>query len=1120
MTHALNIKKTLEQLLTFVPVGVVMVGVHGTVLLWNKKAEEIFKKKADTVVGKPFLSFFPRSQRKTITSLIDSSAKSKNVSSCIVKLNNRNQRSIEITVSPVHNNTLEAGILLIIRDVTDWLAADAERETFEQMLLESNDILQSVIEGISDPVFVKDTKGNYLFINSTAAKVLNKKPKEMLGKNTKEVFDKINSKRILETDARVLKTKQPITYEEHLILGEEEIYLHTTKGIYKNYKGKILGILGISRDITQQKRQEQTQEFLSQASKILASSLNYQKTLESIANLAVPTLADWCVIDMFNRKGEIEHITIAHKDAAKVRLAYEYQKKYPTNTNDPTGVAAVMRTGKTEYVPIITKEMIISSIQDKEKLKILEKIGFTSYICIPLVMRNKILGAISFISSTSGRHFSKKDVELFTDLTSRAALAVDNALLYSAERQARLQAEKSFDRIARLQAITAALSKAIYLHDMATVIIEKGFPALNTSAGTVFLYNSSSRTIEILKSFGYSAKVIKKWKTFPLDRQTAISEAIKTGRPVFLFDKKEIQKKFPSIPSEVRRHNTLVRLPLTVKGTVIGGISLNFAEKKEFTDEDLKFLFALADQCAQAVERAQLYETAEKARVKVESELHVRLEAEEKLQQLAAIVESSDDAIIGKSLEGEIISWNPGAEKMYGYKANEVLGKSIKIIMPFHNSKELKKILNTIKQGKSIDHYEAIRMRKDKTRIVTSVSISPVFSPEGKIVSAAVIARDITEHKKMEDTLRKSRDQLEIVFQGVADGITVQDPHGKIIYANDAAAEQIGYSSAEELLRTPVRNIMSNFEMLDEFDQPFPLERLPGRRSILGEKDARETIQFIDRRNGEKRWSTVSARPVFDQKGKVLFAINIFHDITQRKELDRRKDDFISIASHELKTPVTSVKAFTQVLQKRFEKEDNPEISHYLFRIDTQVNKLANLISGLLDVSKIQSGKIEFKHEQLNIDELLHETIEDFQHTTDSHRVIIGGESHAIIQGDKDRLSQVFINLLSNAVKYSPNAEKVVVKIYANKSNVTIGIQDFGIGISSDHHEKIFERFYRVKGISQETFSGLGVGLYISSEIITRHNGTIWVESTHKFGSTFYVQLPAVYNSSALALPH
>jgi signal transduction histidine kinase len=225
------------------------------------------------------------------------------------------------------------------------------------------------------------------------------------------------------------------------------------------------------------------------------------------------------------------------------------------------------------------------------------------------------------------------------------------------------------------------------------------------------------------------------------------------------------------------------------------------------------------------------------------------------------------------------------------------------------------------------------------------------------------------------------------------------------------------------------------------------------------------------------------------------------------------RDEFISVASHELKTPVTSVKMFTQILKKHSEQIGDAKAVNHLSKMDKQINKLTELIYDLLNVSKIQAGKMEFQNELFDFDSAVLEVIDVLQQSSDHHKLVVEGKTGQKIYGDEERIGQVVNNLISNAIKYSPKAIKVLITLSSDKKNVQVSVHDFGIGMSNEHIGRIFERFYRVYDANDKTFPGLGIGLYISSEIVKRHGGKLWVDSTPGEGSTFSFSLP-ISNSS------
>jgi signal transduction histidine kinase len=214
------------------------------------------------------------------------------------------------------------------------------------------------------------------------------------------------------------------------------------------------------------------------------------------------------------------------------------------------------------------------------------------------------------------------------------------------------------------------------------------------------------------------------------------------------------------------------------------------------------------------------------------------------------------------------------------------------------------------------------------------------------------------------------------------------------------------------------------------------------------------------------------------------------------------------MASHELKTPVTSLKGFTNLFQRHLAKHADEKTLYYLNRMDAQLNKLTNLITDFLDVSKMQTGQLTYQEEPFDLNELVSETVENLQAATPTHQLSLETSGAVQVVGDRDRIGQVLINLLTNAVKYSPHADKVIVRLTTDPQEAIVSVQDFGIGIAEAYHDKIFERFYQVADPEEKTNPGLGIGLYLSCEIVRRHGGNMWVESSKGNGATFFFTIP------------
>ncbi len=250
-------------------------------------------------------------------------------------------------------------------------------------------------------------------------------------------------------------------------------------------------------------------------------------------------------------------------------------------------------------------------------------------------------------------------------------------------------------------------------------------------------------------------------------------------------------------------------------------------------------------------------------------------------------------------------------------------------------------------------------------------------------------------------------------------------------------------------------------------------------------------------------------RLIQSEKGEELILLAI-QDITEQRALQQRNDSFISMASHELKTPVTTIKMLLQILQVRYTRSADTTLNEYLTTIGLQIEQLTKLVIDLLDVSKIKADKFEIDASDFDFDILAHEIVKSCQLLSPHHTITIEGDTTSRIWGDRNSISRVFINLITNAIKYSPKADTIAILLSRHKDTVRIGVRDFGIGIAKSHQEKIFERFFQVNNTRGQSFAGLGIGLYITAAIVAEHKGRIWVESSGANGSTFFFELPAL----------
>lgn len=434
----------------------------------------------------------------------------------------------------------------------------------------------------------------------------------------------------------------------------------------------------------------------------------------------------------------------------------------------------------------------------------------------------------------------------------------------------------------------------------------------------------------------------------------------------------------------------------------------------------------------------------------------------------------------------------------------DIIGKKLRDVLPELEGQGFFEIIdNVFKTGESyIGNEVLVKMDLDNDGKLEEVYVNFIYQPfinkDGGTDGILTFAYDVTEQVLARKKIEASEDLFHTLANSIAQLAWMANADGWIYWYNQRWYDYTGTTLEDmqgwgwEKVHHPdhIDKVVSEVKQLWHSTEPFELT-FPLRR-----------------KDGVYRWFLTRVFPLKDQDGNVIQWIGTNTDIDDQKKALEQKDEFISIASHELKTPVTSLKGFTQILQMKFEKEDNNHAVDLLGKMDKQVDKLTKLIIDLLDATKIENGQLQFTLEDFDFDNLVTEVLEEMKRTTVTHEIIIETTTGKIVNGDRNRIGQVITNFISNAIKYSPGQNKIILSTGVKDNNVTLSVQDFGIGISDDKQAKIFERFFRVTGGAHETYPGLGLGLFISAEIIKRHKGTISLKSTQGKGSTFSFTLP------------
>ncbi len=488
--------------------------------------------------------------------------------------------------------------------------------------------------------------------------------------------------------------------------------------------------------------------------------------------------------------------------------------------------------------------------------------------------------------------------------------------------------------------------------------------------------------------------------------------------------------------------------------------------------------------------------------------------ARARLAQLSAIVESSDDAIVGQDLDGIIQTWNRGAERLYGYPADEAVGKSFRMLMAPDTERELSSHLLRVRRGEKVEHVESARMHKDGRRIDVSVTLSPIYGRDGRITGASAIARDITALLAAQRELIDRGERIQLLLDSTAEAIFGLDREGRCTFCNPAFLRMLQVDAADRLIGQPLQ---PRFDPSRPDDDVIPGDTEPRiYRAVREGVASHADDEVLQRPDGTtvpiEYWST----PI-RKHGEVVGAVVTCLEITERKEAEAeirlassRREQFLAMLSHELRNPLAAVLNAIRVMQRgRFDSE---ALGKGQAVVERQARHMARLLDDLLDVSRITRGKFELRKSdgdlRTPIEAAVESTAPRFTERKSQLTVLLP-PTPLPIHGDPNRLQQIIVNLLSNAATYSPPGSEVLLHLERRGDQAVIRVSDHGMGIAPEMIGQIFELFVQADQRLDRSFGGLGVGLSLAKTIVELHGGTIEARSEGVGrGSEFTVRLP------------
>ena len=492
-------------------------------------------------------------------------------------------------------------------------------------------------------------------------------------------------------------------------------------------------------------------------------------------------------------------------------------------------------------------------------------------------------------------------------------------------------------------------------------------------------------------------------------------------------------------------------------------------------------------------------------------------------RMLASIIESSEDAIVSKSLDGIIQSWNAAAERIFGYAAGDAIGRHISFIIPAERIAEEDHIIARLKAGQPIEHFETERLRSDGRRMSVSLTISPIRDDAGNVVGASKIVRDITDRKQAE----ADREKFVTLVENSPDFIGMCDLEGIPFFVNRAGLQKIGLDDLEEARRTSVASFFFPEDQARVMQEFFPMVLERGQGEI--------EIRFRHFKTGEARWMAYKVLTLPDAAGRPIAFATVSQDVTDRKRLednlrtlaadlseaDRRKNEFLATLAHELRNPLAPISNAARAL--RVSGGDSEALRSASEMLERQIGQMARLVDDLLDMSRITRGRIELRRESVELAPIVHQAVEAVRalYTSIGHELTVTlppGPVH--LDADPARLAQVIGNLLNNACKFTDPGGQVWLTVEQDGEQAVVRVRDTGIGIAAEHLPGLFEMFAQVDTSLERSRDGLGIGLTLVKTLVEMHGGTVDVRSEGPGrGSEFTVGLPVLAEAPAALTP-
>jgi PAS domain S-box-containing protein len=952
--------------------------------------------------------------------------------------------------------------------------AIAAKEALQKSEVKFRTLFESMDEGyiLCEVIFDENEKPVdilYLEANDAAVRMARK---ELAGKTTRQL-DPNFQQHWFDTWGRVAKTGMPERYE----------YCPRPLGVwYSFYVFKIGGakdtkVAAVYEDITQRKQQEQRQEFLLKLSDALRTKSEPIEVQETITRVTMDHFkSDRCYYC------EIEaDQTIIRRDAARqgfTSVAGVY------SMNDIPVFKVVVEAEK----PIIVNDVATTASLDESLRQLCIQQQVISFIDVP-VIKNDITAGILCIIQSEPRKWTEFEIQLAKEVAERAWTDIERAKAQQALHESEALLAKELDDTRKLQKISSRMIKKGDVGSLYEALLNSAAGFMHADCASIQILNPEGNQLLMAAWKGFHPASAEFWKYVGTDSTSICGKALEIKTRVVISDINNWNQISKEDLDEYRRSGIVATqsTPLiTRSGKCVGMISTHWRRVYEPSEREFRLFDLLTRQVADLIERKQ-------------SEDALR-HSEERLRTLTNVV---PQLIWTNDGNGKADFFNERWYQYSGLNYEESFGPGWEAIVHPDDAASVKKWNDALAKGDVFETEYRLRAHDGSYCWFIGRNV-PLKDDTGKIIGWFGSATDIERIKKAEESLRLSEELNRIALLSAEMGAWDWD----VVNGNIEGNEQYF-----QLLGMPEHGKKS-FDFFLEFLHPGDRKRVQNELNHAVEEGVYHSEFRIIRADTHKeRWMNVYARAVSNDNKRTTRMIGVMYDITRRKKMEQQKDDFIGIASHELKTPLTSIKVYVELLCEIFKEKNDTTGVTYMQKLDGQVDRITELVSALLDTAKLAEGQLNLDLQQFDMNELIERQIKDLKHLSKTHKLVFKPGKLEKVTADKERIGQVITNFITNAVKYSPKGGEVLITSEEVQGGVKVSVHDIGIGIPEELQEKVFDRFFRINNPDVKTFPGMGIGLYIAQGIIRRHHGNIGVKSHSGEGSEFYFFVP--YNSDS-----